>query len=133
MGPLLDYRLIGGTVTSCSGTSSAPSPAPRRIALVVDSGSEINELVDGVFASENWNVQRVPDNDAALAAATGNPFDLIITESKKLSPENLGIVHKIRATRPHARLIILADEFTPGDVLGAMREGAFRPTSRPWN
>jgi hypothetical protein len=46
-------------VTRCGGASFAPSPVPQRIALVVDSGTEINELLDGVFASENWSVQRV--------------------------------------------------------------------------
>jgi CheY-like chemotaxis protein/anti-sigma regulatory factor (Ser/Thr protein kinase) len=112
--------------------SPATSQSPQRIALVVDTGPEINELLDGVFAHENWKVQRVPNNDAALAAATANPFDLIITESKKLSPENLEVVHQIRTTRPQTRVIILADEFTPGDVLHAMREGAFSYFSGPF-
>jgi anti-sigma regulatory factor (Ser/Thr protein kinase)/CheY-like chemotaxis protein len=100
---------------------------------VVDSCAEINELLDGVFASENWSFQRVPDNGAALTAATSTPFDLIITDSKNLSSENFEIVHKIRTARPHARLIILADEFTPGDVLRAMREGAFSYFSGPFD
>ena len=94
--------------------SPASAPASQRIALVVDSGTEINELLDGVFASETWSVQRVPDNDAALATAAASPFDLIIIESQRLSSENLEIVHKIRAAHPHTRLIILADQFTPG-------------------
>ena len=112
--------------------SPATSPAPQRIALVVDSGTEVNKLLDGVFESENWKVQRVADNEAALAAATASPFDLIIIESKQLTPENLQIVHKIRAAYPHTRLIILADQFTTGDVLSAMREGAFSYFSGPF-
>jgi CheY-like chemotaxis protein/anti-sigma regulatory factor (Ser/Thr protein kinase) len=99
---------------------------------VVDSGTEVNKLLDGVFESENWKVQRVADNEAALAAATASPFDLIIIESKQLTPENLQIVHKIRAAYPHTRLIILADQFTTGDVLSAMREGAFSYFSGPF-
>jgi len=119
-------------VTRCGGASSAPSPVPQRIALVVDSGTEINELLDGVFASENWSVQRVHDNCAALTTVTANSFDLIITGSKNRCTEDLEVVHKIRAARPHARLIILADKFTPGDVLDAMREGAFSYFSGPF-
>jgi anti-sigma regulatory factor (Ser/Thr protein kinase)/DNA-binding NarL/FixJ family response regulator len=98
---------------------------------LVDSGPEINELLDGVFARENWSVQRVADNCAALLTAAANPFDLIITGSKNQCRENLEVVHKIRAIRPHTRLIILADKFTPGDVLDAMREGAFSYFSGP--
>ena len=71
------------------------------------------------------------DNCAALLTAAANPFDLIITGSKNQCRENLEVVHKIRAIRPHTRLIILADEFTPGDVLDAMREGAFSYFSGP--
>lgn len=65
--------------------SPASAPASQRIALVVDSGTEINELLDGVFASENWSVQRVPDNDAALATAAANPFDLIAVHTGRRS------------------------------------------------
>lgn len=98
---------------------------------MVDCGPEIDELLDGVFARENWSVQRVPDNCAALLTAAANPFDLIITGSKNQCRENLEVVHKIRAIRPHTRLIILADKFTPGDVLDAMREGVFSYFSGP--
>ena len=112
-------------MTPCDGTSSAVSAAPPRTALVVDSGPEINALLESVFASENWSVQRVPDNCAALITVAANPFDLIITGTKNPCRENLEVIHKIRGIRPHARVIILADKFTPGDVLDAMREGAF--------
>lgn len=118
-------------MTQCSDSSSATSSAAQRIALLVDSGPEIDELLDGVFARENWSVQHVPDNCAALLTAAANPFDLIITGSKNQCRENLEVVHKIRTIRPHTRLIILADKFTPGDVLDAMREGAFSYFSGP--
>jgi len=116
-------------LSSCNDASSV---APQRIALVVDSGAEINELLDGVFASEKWNIQRVRDNCAALAAVSANPFDLIITDSKNICRDDLEVIHRMRSIRPHARLIILADRFTPGDVLGAMREGAFSYFSGPF-
>lgn len=119
-------------MTATSGTSPAPCPDPQKIALVVDSTAEINDLLDGVFASEKWAVQRVPDHEAALTAIETNPFDLVILESRNLSAENLDVVHKIRAARPHARIIILADQFTPGDVLKSMREGAFSYFSGPF-
>jgi DNA-binding NarL/FixJ family response regulator len=46
--------------------------------------------------------------------------------------DSLDVVHKIRGIRPHARLIILAGKFTPGDVLEAMRDGAFSYFSGPF-
>jgi len=120
-----DLLALEAALTAWSAASSVLSSGPQRTALVVDSGAQINELLDGVFASESWSVEHVPDNCAALLTAAANPFALIITGSRNQCPENLEVVHKIRAIRPHARLIILADQFTPGDVLDAMREGAF--------
>jgi CheY-like chemotaxis protein len=119
-------------VTASRHASSVSCPDPQKVALVVDSGSEINGLLDSVFGEENWTVQRVHDNEAALAVVTAQPFDLVITEWQTLTSENLKVIHQIRAVRPHARLIILADHFTPGDVLKAMREGAFSYFSGPF-
>jgi anti-sigma regulatory factor (Ser/Thr protein kinase)/CheY-like chemotaxis protein len=119
-------------VTPCSGASPAPSSASQRTALLVDSGPEIDELLDSVFASEGWSIQRVPDNESVLALAAGSPFDLIITSRKTRAREDLEVLHKIRTSRPHLRLIILADQFTPGDVIGAMREHAFSYFSGPF-
>jgi anti-sigma regulatory factor (Ser/Thr protein kinase)/CheY-like chemotaxis protein len=111
-------------VGSCSDT--------QKNALVVDSGPEINELLDAVLGSEGWSVQRVADNHAALTVAEANPFDLIITASKTKGSEDLQLLHEIRSVRPHTRLIILADEFTRGDVIAAMREHAFSYFSGPF-
>jgi len=119
-------------VTPCAGASPAPSTASQKTALVVDSGPEINQLLDDVFASEGWSVQRVPDNQAVLLVVAANPFDLIITGRRTRGPEDLELLHKIRNARPHLRLIILTDEWTPGDVIGAMREGAFSYFSGPF-
>ena len=73
-------------MTPCGGASPAPSSASQRTALVVDSGPEINDLLDSVFASEGWSAQRVPDNETVLSLAATNPFDLIVTGRKTRGP-----------------------------------------------
>jgi len=109
-----------------------PCSDPLKTALVVDSGPEINELLDHVLTSEGWTIQRVTDNQAALPLAAANPFDLIITASRTSGSEDLQLLQKIRGTRPNTRLIILTDEWTPGDVTAAMREHAFSYFSGPF-
>jgi len=42
-------------------------------------------------------------------------------------------LRKIRRVRPHVRLIILADESTPTDVITAMRERAFSYFTKPFS
>jgi len=113
-------------VTSSSGAAPVPSlAAPGQTALVVESGPDVNKLIDDVLTSEGWSFRRVSNNQAALSLAAANPFDLIITGAKTHGPEDLELLRRIRSVRPHQRLIILTEEWTPGDVIAAMREGAF--------
>jgi CheY-like chemotaxis protein/anti-sigma regulatory factor (Ser/Thr protein kinase) len=118
-------------VTSCREALD-PTQAAQKHALVVDSGPDINELLDDVFERDGWSVRRVPDNQAVLSLVAASPFDLIVTSRKTLGSEDLELLHKIRGVRPHLRLIILTDQFTPGDVISAMREGAFSYFSAPF-
>jgi anti-sigma regulatory factor (Ser/Thr protein kinase)/CheY-like chemotaxis protein len=99
---------------------------------VVDSGAEINNLIDDVLTSEGWNVKRLLDNQAVLSLAAADSFDLIITGAKTHGPEDLELLRKIRSVRPHQRVIILTEQWTPGDVIAAIREGAFSYLSAPF-
>lgn len=108
-----------------TSSTRAVAPTPQKTALVVASGGEIDELVTSVLAKEGWNIQLVVDNQEVLSLSRTNPFDLIITGSKTCGAEDVELLRKIRSARPHVRLIILTDEWTPGDVIAAMRESAF--------
>ena len=103
----------------------AIAPTPQKTALVVASGGDIDELLMSVLVAEGWNMQHVVDNQDALSLARTEPFDLIITGRKTRGPEDIDFLRKIRSARPHLRLIILTDQWTPGDIIAAMREGAF--------
>jgi len=59
------------------------------------------------------------------------PFDLIVTGWEARVAEDVELLRKLEVPAPHVRLIILTDKFTPGDVLSAMREGAFSYFSAP--
>jgi anti-sigma regulatory factor (Ser/Thr protein kinase)/CheY-like chemotaxis protein len=111
---------------------SADALVQQRTALVVASGGDIDELLTSVLASDGWSIQRAVDNQHALALATTEPFELIITGRKTLGPEDVELLRKIRGARPHLRLIILTDKWTPGDVIAAMREGAFSYFTAPF-
>jgi CheY-like chemotaxis protein/anti-sigma regulatory factor (Ser/Thr protein kinase) len=115
----------------------------QKTALIVTSGSDasgsdassidIDELLSSVLANDGWSIRHAVDNHHALALATAEPFDLIITGRKMLGPEDVELLRRIRSARAHVRLIILADRFTPGDVISAVREGAFSYFSAPFH
>lgn len=101
--------------------------------LVVGTDPEIQTLLSQVLASGSWTVLRVPDNRAALAAAEVKAFDLIVTSDKTSGREDIELLRRMRRVRPHTRLIILAGESTPSDVIASMRERAFSYFSKPFS
>jgi DNA-binding response OmpR family regulator len=115
-----------------SSSTASVASAPQKTALVVASGDDIDELLTSVLATEDWNIQRAVDNQDALSLARTKMFDLIITGLKTRGLEDLELLRSIRSARPHLRLIILTDEWTPGDVIAAMRQGAFSYISAPF-
>jgi len=54
---------------------------PQKTMLAVDPGRKVNDLLDRLM-HEGWNVECVPDNQAALALMEAIPFDLVITGQK---------------------------------------------------
>jgi anti-sigma regulatory factor (Ser/Thr protein kinase) len=58
---------------------------------------------------------------------------LIITGERTSSQQDIELLRRLRLVRPHTRLIILTDEFTPGDVLNSIRERAFSYFARPFS
>ena len=109
------------------------APSASQTALIIDSGSELNELLNRVLSKDGWTIDLAANHEEALELAKRDPFDLIITGRKTRGPEDIEFLRKIRGSRAHVRMIILADEWTPGDVLTAMREGAFSYFCAPFN
>jgi anti-sigma regulatory factor (Ser/Thr protein kinase)/CheY-like chemotaxis protein len=107
-------------------------PVPVRIALLVGGDEKVEEQLREIFEPGLWALQHATDNAAALRMAQGKNFDLILTSEKTSGREDVELLRKLRRVRPHIRLIILADESTPSDVITAMREHAFSYFSMPF-
>ena len=108
-------------------------PFAVRDALVIDADQDLKTLLVSVMKPGIWAIQHVPTNIAALQAAKHKAFELIITGEKTSGREDIELLKKIRAAWPHTRMIVLASESTPGDVLNAMRNHAFSFFSSPYS
>lgn len=111
----------------------APVPGRHFHALIVDSGPEINQMLANLFDASEWTVGFAADNKDALRLAQGQPYDVIITGEATSGQEDIQLLRQLRLVRPHTRLIILTEEFVPGDVLNSIRERAFSYFSRPFS
>lgn len=104
---------------------AVPEPAPKKTVLVVDSSPAVNSMLTRVLAHAGCDIRRAVDNQTVLSLAKKVPFDLVITGQSTNTQEDVALLLKIRDVRPEARMIILTDERTPGDVIEAIRAGAF--------
>jgi len=108
-------------------------PIPVRIALLVGGDSQIEEQLRDILEPGLWALQHAADNATALVLAHIKNFDLILTSERTSGKQDVELLRKLRRIRPHIRLIILADESTPRDVIASMREHAFSYFSKPFS
>jgi anti-sigma regulatory factor (Ser/Thr protein kinase) len=108
-------------------------PIPVRTVLLVGGDPGIDSQLRRVLEPGLWTLQHASDNTAALAVATRKNFDLILTSEKTSGKEDVELLRKLRRIRPHTRLIILAQETTPVDIITSMREHAFSYFSKPFS
>jgi DNA-binding response OmpR family regulator len=112
-------------VTPTTSTPLVRAPNPQKTVLVVDSSAKVNAMIARVLKDEGLEIRRAVDNQTVLSLVKQSPFDLIVTGQKTSGREDVELLHAIRNSRPQVRMIILADERTPGDVIAAVRAGAF--------
>jgi CheY-like chemotaxis protein len=121
------------TTSTSSPLSFSPLPEEHHRALIVESSPEINQLLIHLFEQPEWGIQFVNGNKEALEVAKTQSFDLIVTSERTTCQEDIELLGRLRLARPHTRLIILTDEFVPGDVLASIRARAFSYFSRPFS
>lgn len=105
----------------------------RKTALVGDSTPNVNAMLTRLLTSEGWAIERAVDNKTAFLRVLERPFDLIITGQKTSASEDVELLRKIKSVRPIARMIILADENSPADVIEAVRAGVFSYFCGPYS
>jgi len=108
-------------------------PIPVRTALLVGGDSQVGEQLRAILDPGCWALQHALDNATALALATHKTFDLVVTGEKSSGSEDVELLRKLRRIRPHTRLIILAEESTPADIITSMREHAFSYFCKPFS
>ena len=112
-------KFVAGHVTFLPGTTE------RRKALLIEPLPESDSDLAGLFDERVWSVSYAGNNETALVMARLQPYDLILTNAATSCAEDVEMLRRLRAVRPHTRVIILTKEWVPGDILKAIRNHAF--------
>lgn len=108
-----------------------PIASQKSVLVVAD--VEISAMLFDHFVNRGWTIEYVASNEAALLLLNDRTFDLILTAEATSAKEDLDLLRRIRAVRPHTRMIILTNEGTTQDVVSAVRERAFSYFSKPYS
>jgi len=101
-----------------------PKETMKKVLLIEPQG-ETGAGLEQLFEPPHWEISYAEDNEAALKRATEEAFDLMVTNAATSGQEDVVLLRKLRNIRPHTRLIILTKNWTPGDVVNALRYHAF--------
>ena len=100
--------------------------------VVCGRDEHIARRVEEVLA--DVQIERVPDNQALLAAVEAQPADLVLTGRESSGKENVDALRQIQklSAPGSTKVVILARDSTRDDIIGAMRAGAFSYFSKPY-
>jgi DNA-binding NarL/FixJ family response regulator len=105
--------------------------ARQKIVLVIGGHAKVVPAVREILPA--WEIAHADSNREALVLLRERPYDLVLTDEETKGRDDVELLRQIRLIRPHTRLIILTNESTPLDVIGAMRERAFSYFSEPYS
>ena len=108
-----------------SGPTPKVHPLRRRKALLIGPSPKANTHLAAFFEDQVWEVNYAEGNESALRMAREEVFDLILTGMETSCAEDVEMLRRLRVVRPHTRVIILTEQWVPGDILKAMRNHAF--------
>ena len=120
-------------VNLMSATPASESALCFQTALLIGADPEVESALVSILNPEGWRLQKAGGNDEAFALAKSCVFALIITGRHTSGREDVAFLRRIRAVRPHTRMIILTDDSTPADVIDSMREHAFGYLSKSFS
>ncbi len=99
--------------------------------LLVDDDRTSRHLAENILRREGWRVTSVSDGVEALNLLRRRRFDLMLLDVWMPRMNGLELLEKIRELKRRPRVVVMTSDDTPGTVLGAVREQAFRYVHKP--
>jgi PAS domain S-box-containing protein len=96
-------RAGSGPAEGAAGGGGAPKPGAKARVLVADDDGDMRQYLGRILA-EDYEVEAVSDGRAALAAARGQPPDLVLADVMMPDLDGFGLLESLRA-EPRTRAV----------------------------
>lgn len=103
-----------------------------RVLLIGRQASFGNDL-DKALAARSCTFCHAAGTADSLRQLRQVPYDVVITDPTTSIDEDLALLSELRAIRPGVRVIVLAPESTPEEVIAALRARVFLVKSAPFD
>ncbi len=105
----------------------------QRVLVISEATEELSWLREAP-SLQNCEIETVGEDDAdILQLLRRRDFDVVLTSPRTPVKADLALFGEMRRIRPGLRLILLASETTPKDLIAAMRAHVFACFSPPYN
>ena len=107
------------------------SSEPR--VLLIGKSQDLDGSLEEHLASLHCAFARAAGSADALRQLRDTSYAVVITDPETSINEDLALINEIRRVRPGARVIVLAQDGTPEDIIAALRERVFFGQCAPFN
>lgn len=101
--------------------------------LVVDDELSMRQFLKILLEKEGYTVATAAEGGEALALATQQPFDLVISDIRMPGMSGLELLAQLKQAKADIGVIMITAFASPDDAVAAMKNGAFDYITKPFN
>jgi DNA-binding response OmpR family regulator len=116
----------------CAVIMQSARVQPEVRVLVIGSVA-VWQLLSSESGTSHWAFDQAADIRSGIEKLRYKPYDVVVVELAVCSSDQSAVLQKLKHTSPAADVILLVEESTPQDVIGAIRSQAFGYFSKPFD
>jgi len=101
--------------------------------LLIGTEPQLNKTLDDALNARNCVFRHAAGSADSLRQLRLAPYDVVVTDPTTSIEEDLALLSELRAIRPGVRVIMLAPESTPEEIIAALRARVFLVKSAPFD
>jgi excisionase family DNA binding protein len=129
----LESQRPGRAAASPDGPApGTPARAAAPRVLVADDEEAIRDLLARALALADYDVETVPDGQAALDRLRARPYQLLITDLRMPGLDGLSVIREARRLYPHLPVVIITGYSSESSAIEAINLGVAGYLTKPF-